>query len=190
MSHSLPTDVHSLRRAVRSGRRMEFLFFWSHRSRPGAPIGKECLSQWYVAPFVVQGVRYRTAEHYMMAEKARYFGDEATLRQILSAPGPRAAKRLGRQVRQFSEEKWATVRRRIVVAASMAKFSQNPRLAAYLVSTGERVLVEASPRDRIWGIGLAADDERATDPLLWPGLNLLGFALMETRGAIVQEHSG
>jgi len=63
----------------------------------------------------------------------------------------------------------------------MAKFSQHPELGQFLLATGERVLVEASPQDRVWGVGLTADDERAASPRTWRGLNLLGFALMEVR---------
>jgi len=69
----------------------------------------------------------------------------------------------------------------LIVAGNMAKFGQHPDLREFLLGTGDRVLVEASPRDRIWGIGLAAGDERATSPDDWLGLNLLGFALMEVR---------
>ena len=85
------------------------------------------------------------------------------------------------QVRGFDEQRWADRRFDLVVAGNLAKFSQHEELGDYLVGTGSRVLVEASPYDRIWGIGLAADDEHSTSPEHWPGLNLLGFALMEVR---------
>jgi ribA/ribD-fused uncharacterized protein len=88
---------------------------------------------------------------------------------------------LGRQVRGFDEEAWTAARYDIVVAGSVAKFGQHEDLRAFLLATGERVLVEASPLDRVWGIGLAADDERASSPDRWVGLNLLGFALMDAR---------
>jgi ribA/ribD-fused uncharacterized protein len=112
----------------------------------------------------------------MMAEKATLFGDVATRAQIMNAPNPSAAKALGRGVRGFDEGAWARARFAIVCRANEAKFGQNPDLRAYLMQTGTRVLVEASPVDRVWGIGLAQDDERASNPNLWRGLNLLGFA--------------
>ena len=98
-----------------------------------------------------------------------------------AAPHPGAAKALGRQVRGFDEQRWAEHRFDAVVTGNMAKFGQHRQLRDFLTSTGSRVIVEASPRDRVWGIGLAADDERAQSPERWPGLNLLGFALMEVR---------
>ena len=84
-------------------------------------------------------------------------------------------------VENFDEETWIAHREAIVLEGSIHKFSQHPDLRTFLLSTGDRVLVEASPVDPIWGIGLAADDPRATDPGKWRGLNLLGFALMKTR---------
>jgi ribA/ribD-fused uncharacterized protein len=158
-----------------------FLFFWGHRPSGRGRLGAECLSQWWPAPFVVDGVRYATAEHFMMAEKARLFGDGEARERILNAASPAAAKKLGRGVRGFHEQKWARARFDIVVAGSRAKFGQNPELAAFLTGTRERILVEASPVDRIWGIGLAATDAAASRPEDWRGLNLLGFALMQAR---------
>ena len=102
----------------------------------------------------------------------------------LAAGLPRQAKDLGRRVRGFDEEKWVATRFELVVRGNLAKFDQHANLREFLLGTGERVLVEASPVDRIWGIGLAADDERAEKPGLWRGLNLLGFALMEVRRAL------
>jgi ribA/ribD-fused uncharacterized protein len=117
----------------------------------------------------------------MMAEKAALFGDRETREQVLQAPNPGAAKALGRQVRGFDEAAWLKHRFSIVVRANKAKFAQNTELGQFLKQTGSRVLVEASPVDRIWGIGLAQDDEKVNNPNLWRGLNLLGFALMRVR---------
>jgi len=117
----------------------------------------------------------------MMAEKARLFGDGEAREKIVAAASPAAAKKLGRGVRGFHEQRWARARFDIVVAASRAKFGQNPELAEFLVGTKNRVLVEASPVDRIWGIGLAATNGAAMNPEKWRGLNLLGFALMVAR---------
>ena len=121
----------------------------------------------------------------MMAEKARLFGDSETRALILGARNPGAAKALGRTVRGFSEDAWREHRFSIVVQANKAKFSQNAALGAFLVHTNDRVLVEASPVDRVWGIGLSRDDERSSNPNLWKGLNLLGFALMQVRESLL-----
>lgn len=174
-------DIEALRAAFLDGKRLKFLFFWGHQAIPGDRPGPGCLSQWWAADVEVDAVRYRSAEHYMMAEKARQFGDAAAAERILRASHPGEAKKFGRTVRGFDDDAWARVRFDIVVRGNLAKFSQNEALARYLVGTGERVLVEASPQDRIWGIGMTRDDPRATNPLQWRGLNLLGFALMEVR---------
>jgi ribA/ribD-fused uncharacterized protein len=131
--------------------------------------------------FSVDGLVYPSAEHFMMAGKAQLFGDPETAERIRQAPHPGAAKALGRQVAGFSEERWVERRFELVVTGNLAKFGQHADLRHFLLGTGDRVLVEASPQDRVWGIGLAADDERAASPQQWPGLNLLGFALMEVR---------
>jgi ribA/ribD-fused uncharacterized protein len=173
--------VAELLSAVRDAGQPEYLLFWGHQPPPAGGVGKGCLSQWWPAAFTVDGVSYPTAEHYMMAAKARLSGDAEAAGKILAAPHPGAAKALGRQVRGFDEQRWAEHRFAVVVAANMAKFGQHPQLRDFLAGTGSRVLAEASPRDRVWGTGLAADDERARSPERWPGLNLLGFALMEVR---------
>ncbi|CAM5746343.1 hypothetical protein [Streptomyces afghaniensis 772] [Streptomyces afghaniensis] len=167
--------------AVRAGARIKYLHFWGHRPRPDGRIGASCLSQWWPAPFTVDGVEYATAEHWMMAGKARLFEDAAAERAVLSAAHPAEAKKAGRLVRGFDEAIWERERFRIVVEGSVHKFGAHPELRAFLLGTGDRVLVEASPVDRVWGIGLAADDEAAADPERWRGPNLLGFALMKAR---------
>jgi ribA/ribD-fused uncharacterized protein len=160
---------------------LKFIYFWGHTSRPGEPIGKFCLSQWYECPFVVGGFTYNTSEHFMMAQKARLFKDEATFQKIIQSRTPGEAKDLGRLVADFDEQTWLEHRFDIVKTANRHKFGQNPELGEYLRKTGERVLVEASPIDRIWGIGMAEDDKDIANIHAWRGLNLLGFALMEVR---------
>ena len=167
-----------------AGEARDFLFFWGHKPSATGEITKSCLSQWFVAPFEEKGVRYPTAEHFMMARKAELFGDAAVWDRILTTEDPGRAKALGRKVVGFQDEVWTAHRGEIVVAGNDLKFSQNPRLATFLLRTGERVLVEASPLDTIWGIGLAADSSDAGDPASWRGLNLLGFALMEVRSRL------
>ncbi len=116
-----------------------------------------------------------------MASKARLFGDHRTLAKILVSAEPKDAKALGRMVIGFDSALWEAHGYDFVVEANLAKFGQNPDLKSYLISTHPKVLVEASPVDPVWGIGLASDDVRAQDPTQWLGRNLLGFALMETR---------
>ncbi|MFD9126091.1 NADAR family protein [Kitasatospora sp. NPDC059571] len=179
-----PTDARTreeLESVVASGGRPRYLLFWGHRPEPDGRIGAGSLSQWWPSSFTVEGVTYRSAEHWMMAGKARMFGDEGTRERILNARTPGEAKKLGRLVSGFDEQRWTAERFELVVEGNVAKFSQDEDLRSYLLGTSRRVLVEASPLDRLWGIGLAADHEHATRPSQWRGLNLLGFALMEAR---------
>ncbi|WP_391858183.1 NADAR family protein [Streptomyces silvisoli] len=177
-------DREALAALVAGGAVPKYLMFWGHRPTRDGSVGPSCLSQWWPAEFAVDGVRYPTAEHWMMAGKARLFGDERTAAEVLAAGHPNEAKALGRQVRGFDEELWARHRWDLVVEGNVAKFGQHPALRDFLLGTRSRVLVEASPLDRVWGIGLAADDERAADPARWRGSNLLGFALMEARSRL------
>ncbi|HVK20308.1 MAG TPA: NADAR family protein [Actinokineospora sp.] len=163
----------------------DYVLFWGHRPLPDGRIGKPCLSQWWPAEFVVDGTRYPTAEHFMMAGKARLFGDDAIAEKILATDSPREVKDLGRAVSGFDADRWTEHRYPIVVAGTYAKFSQNPALAGYLIGTGDKVIVEASPVDPVWGIGLAADHPDARTPAKWQGLNLLGQALMEVRARLL-----
>ncbi|CAL9610117.1 hypothetical protein SUDANB140_05621 [Streptomyces sp. enrichment culture] len=175
---------------VREGARITYLCFWGHRPLPDGRIGPGCLSQWWPSPFTVAGVAYATAEHWMMAGKARLFEDAEAERRVLAAAHPAEAKKAGRLVRGFDEAVWERERLGIVVAGSVHKFASDPALRRFLLDTGGRVLVEASPVDRVWGIGLSADDERARDPERWRGPNLLGFALMAARERLRGDGTG
>jgi len=166
------------------GLRPKYVFFWGHTPAPDGSVTKSCFSQWWPAPFTIEGDTYATAEHFMMAAKARLFGDADAAQRVLAAKHPKQAKAIGREVHGFDEAIWLRERFALVVAGNEAKFRQHPALAEFLLGTGERVLVEASPVDRIWGIGLAADDPDAERPQNWRGLNLLGFALMEVRARL------
>lgn len=174
----------ALVREVRAGARFKYLHFWGHRARVDGRVASSCMSQWWPAAFTVDGTAYATAEHWMMAAKARLFDDAEAERQVLAADDPSLAKKAGRLVRGFDEEIWKRERFAIVVEGSVHKFTAHPDLREFLLGTGDRVLVEASPMDRVWGIGLAADTEAAMDPERWRGANLLGFALMEARGRL------
>ncbi|MFC5674579.1 NADAR family protein [Streptomyces incanus] len=176
--------------ALSAGERIKYLHFWGHQPLPDGRIGASCLSQWWPAPFTVDGVTYATAEHWMMAAKARIFADPEAERRILAAEHPADAKKEGRLVRDFDEATWRRERFRVVVEGSTHKFAAHADLRAFLLNTGDRVLVEASPRDRVWGIGLSAGNERATDPAQWRGPNLLGFALMRARTRLQEAGAG
>ena len=169
---------------VNHGNRVKFIFFWGHqKSRSG--ISKTCLSQWYNASFKVDDIIYKTAEHYMMSEKALLFNDDETSKKIINANSPAEAKKLGRTIKGFVEEIWVQHRFDIVVIGNLAKFEQNPEIKEFLLSTDHSILVEASPVDKIWGVGLAEDNSDIMNPNLWKGLNLLGFALMEVREQLI-----
>lgn len=114
------------------------------------------------------------------------FGDNEMLESILTAKHPKEMKAYGRAVRNFDKDTWDKECYGIVKRAGLAKFSQNPELGDYLKSTKNRILVEASPRDRIWGIGMGQSNPDAENPMKWRGRNLLGFALTEARDELMQ----
>lgn len=178
------TSKAALLAHLAQGNEADYLFFWGHTANDPAQVGKECLSQWYPVGFEIDGMHYESAEHYMMAEKARLFHDETALQKIMTASDPAQAKQFGREVNVYQDDVWKQHRFEIVVRGNTAKFSQNEKLKDYLQATGDKVLVEASPSDRIWGIGLEASHPDAQNPAKWRGLNLLGFALMEVREGV------
>jgi ribA/ribD-fused uncharacterized protein len=125
----------------------------------------------------------------MMAEKAALFGDEEILAQILATEDPKAMKALGRKVRSFDSTVWDKAKYSIVLNGNYAKFTQDDALREYLLSTADKILVEASPLDTVWGIGLGANNPKSVDPAQWRGRNLLGFALMEVRDEIARVYA-
>lgn len=176
--------VEDLVLACQVGCQPKYLHFWGHTAL-GPELGTHVLSQWFPTTFEdADGRIFRSAEHYMMWRKATLFCDTVSADKILAAASPGEAKALGRTVKRFIEDTWAGNRWEIVVEGSMLKFASDPQLHEYLTGTRNRVLVEASPRDHIWGIGMTADSEHATTPSEWRGLNLLGFALMEARSRL------
>lgn len=163
------------------GKRHKFLFFWGHQKSKDGSITASCLSQWWVLPFKVNNLEFATAEHWMMYQKALLFNDAEIALKVLGVKTPAEAKKLGREVRNFDPVVWNEKKFEIVVEGNVHKFGQNPEYRDFLLNTRSRVLVEASPRDRIWGIGMGKNNENAENPLMWRGQNLLGFALMEAR---------
>jgi len=155
-------------------------------------------SQWFYSPFEIEGIEYNCAEQYMMASKARMFGDFFAEAEIMDCIGsetkqsgfikyPRAQQMIGRSVKNFNPAAWNAVCRDFVLRANLAKFSQNEELFEALEKTANYLLVEASPVDKIWGVGLAEDNPDAFNPTTWKGTNWLGQVLTETRGLICNE---
>ncbi len=138
-------------------------------------------SQWYRCRFEAGGHAFGCAEQYMMHGKAVLFGDPEVAAEILAADHPRTQKALGRKVRGFDNNVWLAAREGIVLAGNRAKFTQNPELQAQLLATRGTTLVEASPFDKIWGVGLAASNPRIQVRAHWRGKNLLGVILTRLR---------
>lgn len=172
---------YSLEKLAAQNSENKYIFFWGHQPSKDGTITKTCFSQWWISPFVVEGIIYKTAEHYMMAKKAELFKDHEILEKIIQANSPAEAKKFGREVRNYVDSVWVENRFEIVKEGSFHKFSQNSDLKGFLVNTKERILAEASPVDAIWGLGMASDHTDINNPKNWRGLNLLGFALMEIR---------
>lgn len=144
----------------------KYLFFWHG-----------IYSQWHKAPMIIDGIEYNCCEQYMMHQKALTFGDTEIAEKVMMTANPKDQKGLGRQIKGFEKDKWDSVCLGIVYNGNLAKFTQNPSLMSALLSTGDRLLVEASPLDKIWGIGMSEKDPDVEDPSNWKGLNLLGWSI-------------
>jgi len=179
-------SLEALRSEYENGKIYKFLFFYGHTPPSDGSINQSCFSQWWMQNFEVEGVRYLCAEQFMMAEKARLFNDSEMLESIMQTAFPKEMKAYGRAVRNFDQSIWDANCYQIVKNASKAKFTQNTELLEFLLGTRNRILVEASPRDRIWGIGMGKNNLDADNPLKWRGRNLLGFALTEVRDELVK----
>jgi len=181
--------------AIGRGESFSYLFFWNEAKPKGKRTDKSCLNQWYKASFSISvhafgelhELTFATAEHYMMYKKAELFKDYDIRNQIYKSQSPKEAQALGRAVKNYDDSIWQAISFEVVVDANMHKFAQHEKLQRYLLSTGDKVLVEASPVDCIWGIGLDKDDPKAQDPSTWRGENKLGFALMEVRKRLKEE---
>lgn len=174
-------SVEWLVNKINAGEPVKYVLFWGHQPSKDGSLTPTCFSQWWLSPFTVDGILYRSAEHWMMAGKARLFNDQAVLGKILACEKPAEAKALGRTILNFDVGLWKQHGYNIVVQGSIHKFSSHPKLREFLLNTGDRVIVESSPVDAIWGSGHAKDHPHAERPWLWRGTNLLGFALMEAR---------
>ncbi|XP_067679581.1 uncharacterized protein [Haliotis asinina] len=159
--------------------RENFEFFYGNKSP---------FSQHYPATFTIEGVTFNCAEQYMMYQKAVLFKDEEYKKKIMSTSNPKEQKRLGRKVRNFDKKVWGQNCVGIVERANTAKFSQNQDLKKQLLATSPKLMVECSPRDRLWGIGLGRSNPKAWDTKTWRGKNLLGYALTAVRSRLEKRH--
>lgn len=178
-----------------------YVFFFGYEG----PEPEVCLQQWFPCPMTDdKGNVFPTTEHYMMYHKALLMGDEKIAAQILREPHPSAAKyvlsilnstspsassnaisfprRLGREVSNFDLEIWKRHADQVVEDANYLKFSQNADMKEVLLGTGEKTLVEASPDDKIWGIGFNSENAEGKEGE-W-GNNGLGKALMKVRARL------
>lgn len=178
-------DIDWLLSELESNETLKFVYFWGHSKKSNVEVDKACFSQWFESAFSVGGVTYKTSEHWMMAQKALLFNDKNSYDKIIACHKPGEAKDLGRNIIGFDEITWNKHRFEIVKLGNIHKFNQNPVLANFLINTHPRILVEASPLDNIWGIGLSQDDEDIKNIYAWKGLNLLGFVLMEVRDFLI-----
>jgi len=153
----------------------KFTFFWGG-----------VFSNWYQATIIVDGVEYKCVEQYMMSEKAKLFKDFDSYEKIMQADHPREQKRLGRKVKGFDVAQWDKVSRNIVYIGCYVKFL-HPHLKEKLLATEGTTLVEASPYDKIWGIGLDVYNPLILDRATWKGLNWLGEVLTKVREDIKQK---
>lgn len=163
------------------GRQRDMCLFWGHHPAGDGRITKSCLSQWWMQEFRYSVGRYCCMEQFMMEQKAKLFEDEEIRQQIMDSHAPHEIQKLGRKVKGFDQALWDEAKYTIVLNGNWRKFSQNRDLRDFLLSTGDSVLVEASPYDAIWGIRLPAESPDSRNPSQWQGSNLLGFALMEVR---------
>lgn len=157
----------------------KFTFFWN------GPF-----SQWHNSTFKVGSETYNCAEQFMMVSKARAFDDLSVANRIMESKSPKEQKALGRIVKDFNDEEWDLVSWDVVYEGNYHKFTQNPDLLKLLMATEGTTLVEASPFDKIWGIGLAEDDPRALNKKTWLGKNRLGYILTELRDNLKKEKEG
>ncbi len=142
-------------------------------------------SQWVNTPFVLEGHKFANAEQYMMYKKAQHFDDQDSVEKILAEPNPKKVKALGRKVKDFDAESWAEVAEDHVTVGSVAKFTQNEDCLEQMIKDKNLILVEASPYDRIWGIGLGVHDPKCLDEKQWNGTNKLGTCLMRAREIVL-----
>lgn len=173
--------IDELKADFNKNKKIDFIFFWGHREAKNGEISKSCFSQWWKSDFKREDKIYSCMEQYMMYEKAKLFDDENTAKQIMESNNPKDIKSLGKKAKNFNQNLWDKYKYSIVLNGNYLKFIQNKSLMMFLFSTKNKILVEASPYDSIWGIKMSEKDDNIKNPLMWKGENLLGFALTEVR---------
>lgn len=162
----------------------DFCFFWGHTPAKDGLITENCLSQWWKCDFMEDHILFCCSEQYMMYHKALLFADYEYAQKIIVSSDPKEIKEFGRLIRGFDEKRWDENKQNIVLQGNLLKFSQNSELKQFLLETENKILVEASPYDCIWGIGMRKGSEGICEPGSWKGQNLLGFAIMDARDRI------
>jgi hypothetical protein len=150
-----------------------YLLFWSGH-----------FSNWYPASFIIGSMTFNCVEQYMMYMKAKTFNDQETMDKVMATLDAKEQKKLGRGVKNFNPVAWDLVKEEVVYDGCFAKYLQNLDLKEDIIKTNDLMLVEASPYDKIWGIGMSAKDPDVTDESKWKGENLLGKALMKVRNKL------
>mgnify|MGYP000875202273 CR=1 FL=1 len=154
----------------------QIIYFYGHKEH----YQYAYLSNFYPSQFTDDdNFTYHWSEQYLMAYKAFLMNDLNTMERIMQTNNPYQCKKLGRQVKNWNQELWDQSKCNIMFDALYYKFSQNDDILQKLLSTGNSILAEASPRDRIWGIGLNINDAQSGKKCR--GQNLLGKALMRVR---------
>lgn len=156
----------------------KYILFWNGVFSNFYPYDTKTVKTEDVEPlnFELEGIKWKTSEQYFMYKKAIFFGDFETAELIKKAIRPEEAKKLGRKVKNFDDKKWSEVSSQIMYDAVFAKFSQNEELKSYILNKrfDNKHFVEASPFDKIWGIGIHYSDSRCDDESNWLGENKLG----------------
>lgn len=163
----------------------DFVFFWQVSDAVLAGkskvVDKSCFSQWYPSEFKIYNITFYSTEQFMMYCKARCFNDNGNALAALETQDPQEVKKIGREITPFDPNAWEKVAPYFVQLGNAEKFRQNSLLKKYLLGTGNKILAEASPFDKVWGIGLKEDDPKAMDQSQWAGKNKLGVVLMKVR---------
>lgn len=149
---------------------------------------KNEFSNFHKCTFTFFDFTFGNTEQAFMWQKAMTFRDLKIAQMILETSGdPMGVKHLGRMVKGYDDAIWSSVREQVMLDVNLAKYSQNEYLKTKLLDTDSRILVEASPSDRIWGVGLSENDPDILDEANWDGQNLLGHVLMAVRTALAAQ---
>jgi len=170
--------------SLAQGNKFDFVFFGGEGLAQQVD-ARRCFSQWYMADFEVDGHRFVNSAHYVMAAKAKLFGDDEAYHKLLAVSSTDDIQTLGRSIQGFNEQLWLDNRMSIVETSVEQKFAQNPILMAFLKDSADKVIAEANPVDKIWATGVAEDDANATNPAEWRGDSLLGFVIMAVRSRLL-----